>query len=304
MTFIILLQALFATSFPICKYLLNFTSPLFLAGARFFIAGTILLTYQYFISSAFKIKRKDFWTFAQIIVLGIYVTQGLRLTALEVLPIWKASFLYNLSPFLSALYAYFLFKERLSTKQWFGLFLGIIGMIPILISKSPEEASLGELFYISIYELLLIVAVSLQSYSWLLIQRLVRYKKYKVSMVSSISMTGGGLLSLITSYAIAGPPEISDPITFGKGLMTMIFISNIICHNVYTGLLKKHSGTFMSFTSFLNPLFAALYGWAFFQEKISWHFYLSIIIVLTGLYVFYQDELKNKSHYEEKNIET
>ncbi|HLW73251.1 MAG TPA: DMT family transporter [Candidatus Babeliales bacterium] len=304
MTFIILLQALFATSFPMGKYLLNFTSPLFLSGARMLIAGGLLLIYQYFLpSKEFKIKRKHWWIFAQIIILGMYATYGLRLYALKVLPVWKTSFFYNLSPFLSALYAYCLFNERLSKKQWLGLSIGLMGMIPILISSSPEEATLGEFLNISIYEVFLIISVSLHCYSWILIQKLVRYKNYDTSIVNGIGMAAGGLLSLVTSYAIEGPVQISDPATFAKGLIIMIFISNILCHNIYAGLLKKYSATFMSFTSFLSPLFAALYGWVFFQETISWHFYLSIIIVLLGLYIFYQDELKNKSDYEDKEIQ-
>jgi drug/metabolite transporter (DMT)-like permease len=116
-------------------------------------------------------------------------------------------------------------------------------------------------------------------------------------------MAAGGLISLLTSYVIEGPISISDPYAFCKGLTVMIFISNILCHNIYASLLKKYSATFMSFTSFLSPLFAALYGWAFFQEIISWHFYLSIIVVLIGLYIFYQDELKSKSNYEDKEIQ-
>ena len=303
MTFIILLQALFATSFPMGKYLLSFAPPFFLSGARMLIAGSILLIYQYFSSSAkFTIQRKHYWIFAQIIFLGMYVTYGLRLYALDVLPIWKASFFYNLSPFLSAIYAYFLFSEKLSIKQWFGLSIGLIGMVPILVSKSPEEATFAEFFCISMYELFLIVSVSLHAYSWILIQKLVRHKKYDTSIVNGMCMAIGGLISLITSYAIEGPAPIYNPTAFCKGLIIMIFVSNILCHNIYAGLLKKYSATFMSFTSFLSPLFAALYGWAFFQETITWHFYLSILIVLIGLYIFYQDELKYKPLFEEQEM--
>ena len=304
MTFIVLLQALFATSFPMGKYLLNFTTPLFLSGARMLIAGGILLIYQYFLPTAqFKIQKKHFWIFAQIIILGMYATYGLRLYALKALPVWKTSFFYNLSPFLSALYAYFLFNERLSIKQWIGLSVGLMGMIPILISSSPAEATLGEFLCISRYELFLIISVSLHCYSWILIQKLVRYKNYDTSIVNGLCMGIGGLISILTSYIIEGPVSISDPYAFCKGLTIMIFISNILCHNIYATLLKTYSATFMSFTSFLSPLFAALYGWAFFQETISWHFYLSIIVVLTGLYIFYQDELKSKIESENKEIQ-
>ena len=303
MTFIILLQALFATSFPMGKYLMNFVSPLFLSGTRMLIAGSILLIYQYLLPSAeFKFKKKHFWIFAQIIVLGMYITYGLRLYALRELPVWKTSFFYNLSPFLSALYTYLLFGERLSKKQWVGLAIGLTGMIPVLISQSTAETFLGEFFYISRYELFLIISVSLHCYSWILIQKLVRNKNYQPSMVNGIAMASGGLLSLITSFIHEGPAQISNPSAFFSGLFVMIFISNILCHNLYAGLLKHYSATFMSFTSFLSPLFAALYAWAFLQETISWHFYCSGVIVFVGLYIFYQDELRQQKFYTQ--IET
>jgi drug/metabolite transporter (DMT)-like permease len=304
MTFIILLQALFATSFPMGKYLLGFVSPLFLSGTRMLIAGTILLIYQYLLPSAeFRFKKKHFWIFAQIVVLGMYATYGLRLYALEVLPVWKTAFFYNLSPFLSAIYAYFLFGEKLSQKQWFGLAVGLIGMMPILIAKSPAEASLTEIFYISKYELFLILSVTLHCYSWVLIQKLVRNKNYQPSMVNGIAMTCGGLLSLMSSYVNEGAVNITNPPAFFSGLIVMVFVSNILCHNLYAGLLKKYSATFMSFTSFLSPLFAALYGWAFFHETMSWHFYTSAVIVFLGLYIFYQDELRKQTTYLEKDLE-
>jgi drug/metabolite transporter (DMT)-like permease len=305
MTFIILLQALFATSFPMGKYLMNFVSPLFLSGMRMLIAGSILLLYERYRSKdAFNgFQKRHFWIFAQIIVFGMYATYALRLYALRVLPVWKVSFFYNFSPFLTALYAYLLFHQRISTKQWIGLSVGLIGMIPMLISSSPAEATMGEFFYISQYEIFLMISVSLHCYSWILIQKLVKYKNYQTSIVNGICMAAGGFISLLNSIAIEGTPQVSDPAAFYKGLFIMIFVSNILCHNIYAGLLRKYSATFMSFTSFLGPIFAALYGWAFFQEKISWHFYTSIIIVLTGLYIFYQDELKQKSNFEEKQIE-
>ena len=293
MTFLIVLQALFATSFPFGKYLLKFASPLFVSGARMLIAGSLLLLYQYFLPQGeIKLKKEHLLIFLQIIVLGMFLTYGLRLYALGVLPVWKTSFFYNLSPFLSALYAYLLFGEKLSRKQWIGLAIGLVGMMPILISKSPAEAALHEIFDISLYELCLILSVSLHCYSWILIQKLVKHKNYQPAMVNGIAMACGGLLSLIVSYAQEGTVSISSPYAFAAGLMGTIFIGNIVCHNLYASLLKTYSATFMSFTSFLGPLFAALYGWAFFNEHISWHFYVSAVVVFIGLYLFYQDELR------------
>ncbi len=295
MTFLILLQALFATSFPLGKYLLSFASPLFVSGIRMLAAGSILLIYQFFLPQGeLRFKKNHLWIFLQIIVLGMFLTYGLRLHALRELPVWKTSFFYNLSPFLSALYAYVLFGEKLSKKQWTGLAIGLSGMMPILISKSPAEATLWEIFYVSKYELFLILSVSFHCYSWILIQKLVRNKNYQPAMVNGIAMACGGLLSLVVSYIHEGAVSISDPVAFISGLSATVCIGNILCHNLYATLLKTYSATFMSFTSFLGPLFAALYGWTFFNETISWHFYVSAVVVFVGLYVFYQDELRKQ----------
>lgn len=298
MTLIIVLQGLFATSFPFAKYLLGFASPMFVSGIRMAISGALLLGYQYFVpSNKIRIKKEHIFMLVQIIVLGMYMTYGLRLYAARELPVWKTSFFYNLSPFISALYAYLIFGEKLSSRQWFGLVVGLLGMVPMLISSGSALSACAawtDFFCVSYYELFLIASVSLHCYSWILIQKLVRNHEYTPAMVNGIAMFCGGALSLLTSYFLEGIVTIANPQGFFTALGSTVLIGNIICHNLYATLLKKYSATFMSFTSFLSPLFAALYGWAFFQESITWHFYVSSIVVLCGLYIFYRDELRKK----------
>ena len=292
MTFIILLHALFASSFPISKVLLRYTSPIFLTGARMTIAGVILLSYQYFWPTAkFRFKRKHIKWYVQIIVLGIYVTYILRFWGLSYLPAGKTAFFYNFSPFFVSLYAYFIFGERITRKQLVGLVLGFLGMIPIIISTTPMEKHLGEMFFVSWPELALLISVALHSYSWIIIQRLVRDKSYDPGMVNGITMTSGGILALLTSFFVDGLFPVTDIAAFAGWLAIIICISNIICHNLYGYLLKRYTATFLAFAGFLSPMFACLYGWAFLNERITWHFWATGTIVFIGLYVFYQDEL-------------
>ncbi len=292
MTLIILLHALFASSFPLGKILLSYTSPIFLTGARMTIAGTILLAYQYFWPTAqFRFKKKHIKLYAQIIILGIYITYILRFWALSYLPVGKTAFFYNFAPFFSSLYAYMLFGEKITKKQCLGLGIGFIGMIPIIILTSPIEASLGEMFFVSWPELAMFVAVALHSYSWIIIQQLVRDKSYSPMMVNGITMTAGGSLALITSFFVDGPLPVTEIGVFAGWLAIVIIVSNIICHNIYGHLLKQYTATFLSFAGFLGPIFASLYGWAFLNERITWHFFATGLIVFVGLYLFYQDEL-------------
>ena len=301
MFLIVFLYALFASSILGSKILLHYTQPIFLTGIRMFLGGILLLSFQYFHPQQhFKFRMKHLKYYAQLVIFGIYITYILRFWALEHLPAFKTSFLYNLSPFLTSLYSYFFFQEKMTRKQWVGLGIGLLGLIPILLTSSKGEATMGEFVFISWPELAVIVSVAAHSYSWIVMRKLVRYKSYSPMMVNGISMTAGGLLALATSPFFEGFAPVTSFWPFAGALAFVILVSNIICHNLYGHLLKSYTATFLSFAGFLSPLFAAFYEWALYAQKISWHFYASSFIVLIGLFLFYQDELLQPRLIEEE----
>ena len=131
---IILMYALFSTSFSAGKILMQYTSPIFLVGVRFFLAGAILLFYQFvWAKKRIHIKKSQLWLYAQIIIFGIYAAYVLRFFGLKYLTSSKTAFLFNSSPFFTALYSYAFFNDRMTKKQWLGLIIGFIGLIPILL---------------------------------------------------------------------------------------------------------------------------------------------------------------------------
>lgn len=292
MTLIIVMYALFGASVSMGKALLAYTTPLFLIGSRMCVGGGALLAYSVFVRRhSLKSIMRDWWHFAEVTVLGIYATYVMRVWALQFLPSFKACFLYNLSPFVSAFYSYILLNERMTKSQWLGLFIGFLGMVPILMSSTQAEAALGEFLTISWPELLVIFSVITHSYSWIIVRRLVKVKKHSPLMVNSITMSAGGVLALITSLCVDGFFPVNNVQKFTVLAVGIILISNILCHNIYGHLLKTYTATFIAFTGFLAPLFSALYGWAFLNEQITWHFYVSSLIVFVGLTIFYKEEL-------------
>lgn len=300
MILIILLYALFGVSFPMGKVNLQYTTPLFLTGSRMFLAGIILLAYQYFnINADFKFKRKHIWQYAEIIFFGIYLSHVLRFWGLDHMSATKTCFLYNLSPFFSSIYSYFFFKEVMTRKQWLGLGIGVIAIMPMLLMTSSVDESRGEWFSISWYEVAVIISVAAHSYSWIVMRKLVRDKSYQPAMINGITMTAGGFLALISSLFYDGFYPVTDVMPFLGYLVAVILISNIICYNLYGYLLRKYTATLLSFAGFLGPLFTAFYGWLFLAETITWHFYISAVIVFIGLYLFYQDELSGIKEREE-----
>jgi drug/metabolite transporter (DMT)-like permease len=317
MIFVIVLYFLFASTFTLGKAALSYVSPLLFIGMRMTLAGSMLLGYSWIKNKkTFFIKYSDYSLFFCIIIFHIFCSYTLEYWALAHVTSAKACLLYNLSPFITALFSYFLFQERLSMKQIAGLGVGFLGFLPILMAQAPTEQLTKNIGFLSLYEIALILSVASSAYGWMIMKKLIN-KGYSFILINGIGMTGGGLLAFFTSLIIEGKPAIKTAVitmplianTFGiyaesvlmlllYGL-SLIFIANIICYNLYGHLLSRYSATFLSFAGFMTPLFAALLGWLFLGEKVTWHFFATILLVLYGLYLFHE---KKEITFEEKGL--
>lgn len=275
--------------------LLGYTTPIFFLGSRMTVAGLLLIGYQWLRDkSKLAIHKDHYLYFLQLIIIGMYLNYLLRFWALSQMSAAKIAFLFNASPFFSALYSYILFSERISRIQWLGLICGFAGLIPIMMTTSLAEQQLGEFLFISWPELATLASVALHSYCWIIIRTLVKEKEYTPMMVNGIGMVCGGIIALGTSWYIDGFFPVSQPLFYAKWFIAVVVISNIICHNLYAYLLRHYTATFMSFAGFMGPLFSTLYAWGLLNERISWHFFLSGVMIFIGLYLFYKEELVTK----------
>lgn len=291
MILILLMQALWGASNPISKYLLGMTPPIFLVAVRMLSAGLVLLCLQYFRSHSMRVKRTHLWYYAQIIFFGIYVKYIFRYWGLHHLPVTKMSFLLNVTPFFVAIFSYIFCQEELTQKQWRGLGIGFFGLLPLFTLKTIQEDTVRQFFVISLPELAILIEIAAHSYALIITRRLIRDLGCSSTLTNGVRMFWGGLLALFTSLLLEPMQPLTHPTLFFGWLALLICVSNVICHSMYLHLLKYYSATFLAFTDFLCPVFAALYGCMFFDDVLSWHYFASGFIVFVGLYLFYQDEL-------------
>lgn len=295
MFFVLLLYALFASVFTIAKVGLEHTQPLFFVGTRMLLAGVILIGYQLlFRKQEQPFKRFHFWKTLRLALFNIYLTNVFEFWGLQYLTSFKTCFIYSLSPFLSALFSYFIFSERLSGKKWIGLAVGCIGLLPILLNESQSESQAGQLLFFSWAEVSVMMAATCSVYGWILLRQLINEEGYTPFMANGLSMLLGGTIALIHSYFVENwnPLPVKESLPFLECTILLIVISNIICYNLYGTLMKKYSATFLSFAGFSTPMFTAFFGWLYLGEMVSWPFYLSAVIVFFGLLLFYQEELQ------------
>lgn len=295
MFYVILLYALFASVFTISKTGLEYSQPFFLIGTRMLLAGVLLLCYQCFVKKQSLVFDRKTWSRLLLLAaFNIYLTNAFEFWGLRYLTSFKTCFIYSLSPFLSALFCYFLFADKLTIRKWFGLGIGFLGFLPILLSETSSEGLAGHFFVFSWAEIAVMVATICSVYGWILLKQLVSEHNLSPLSANGVSMFIGGALALGHSGVVEtwDPLPVSDFSIYLECTLLLILISNLICYNLYGFLLKRYSAPFVSFAGLTTPLFTAFFGWLVLGEVVTWPFYLSFVIVFLGLLLFDQDELK------------
>ena len=297
MPLVILLFAMFASIFTFQKNALNFSEPFFLVGSRMLCAGIVLVLFLSIREHKIwqKIELKHLKDLILLGVCNIYLTNILEIWGAKTMISSKVCLLYSLSPFIAALLAAVILKEKQSWKKFLGMSIGFIGLLPIIFTQTPNEELSGKLFIFTRAELAVICAVVTSVYGWIILKKLISEYQYSPLFANGLSMILGRVLALLQSF-FAGeqwhPLPINNYTQFLLSAGAMLIISNLICYNLYGFLLKRYTATFMSFAGLITPIFSVLYGWLFLHEPVTFYFFVSLLLFAVGLVIFYREEIK------------
>lgn len=293
---VVFMYAVLAATFTVAKKALSYANPYFLIAFRMTVAGTLFLGLQYlFNRKKFFLRREDIFLFLKTSFFYIYLAFIPEFWALSRLTSSKVVIIYSITPFVAATLAYFLASERLTRIKVVGMIVGTLGVIPLLITTDQAGVTAAELFKVSAAEGVLLIAVFAGAYGWFPVKKLMN-KGYSLPMINGVTMLVGGLGALVTSFAIEGvfTTHIFDFGPFLFWVLLLIILANGIFYNMYGWHLRTYSFTLLSFAGFLCPLFGTFYGWAFLREAVTWHHGASLLLIGSGLYLFYREELKRK----------
>ncbi|MCF7900052.1 DMT family transporter [Candidatus Babeliales bacterium] len=297
MYLILILYALFGSTFTLGDAVVRVMPPLLFISIRMILSGLLLLGFvkiQH--KKDFKFNIKHLPWFLGIIFFHIYLSYSSEYFSFQYLSSAKVALFYNLSPFITALFAYFIFKEIMTPRKWLGLAIGFGGFLPLLESQAPSiESTLGNFGFISVAEIIALVSVTSACIGWIFLKKLTTDFNYSYIFVNGFGMLFGGILALITSHSTETWPAfdyIFYSFPFWRSLLLLILIGNVICFNLYGKLLHTYSTTMLAFFGFITPLFTAFFSWVWLGESVSTAFFLTIGLVTCGLYIFYQEELK------------
>lgn len=292
---VILMYGVWSSVFSLGKIALQYSSPLFLTGARMTLAGVILLTiFAIFKRSSFYLNRSQLASIGILALFSVYIPNVLEFWGLQYLSAAKTCFIYSLSPFFAALFSYFHFNEKMTPNKWLGIGIGFLGCAPVFLTQTGSE----DLFcqFLSWPTLAVIGAALSSVYGWIILRVTVKDQEISPFMANGGSMLVGGVIAL--AHSLLSEEWAPIPVSVGhegaviKSLLLMTFLFNILCYNLYGLLAKRFTTTFLAFTGLLSPVFASLNGLLFLGEPISWIILLSTGIVSFGLWVVYRTELR------------
>ncbi len=285
---ILVLYAIVAVTFTIGKILLSFLPPIFLIGLRMVVAGTIILGVQFFLGRKILIAKKDLLFFIFLSVIHIFIPYTTEFIALENITPSCAALMYNLTPCLTALFSYLLFGQYMTPKKWSGFAICLIGVWYML----PRDSFMCYTDLNGSFFLLLVSVVS-SSLGWILFKKLLQ-RGYTAFQVNGFAMIMGGTQALVFAHYFEKSPMPFwyQNIYFWVMFFGIILFANFIFYNLYGYFLHKYSATLLAFVGFLTPLFTALYDFLFLGISVSSDFYIATMIVSYGIYIFYQEELR------------
>lgn len=291
MILIFLLYGILASTFTIGKMLLFYMPPVFLIAIRMIMAGALLLTINFFTYGKVALKkRSDLLMLFLLSIIHIFIPYVTEFIALQYVNPSCAALMFNLSPFFAAFFSYIYFGEVMTPKKWLGFAIGLLAVIWFL---RLDELNMQCWNSKMAYALLLISVIS-STLGWIYVRKMVQQSGYSIMFINGCAMLMGGLQAGVISKCFEEAVSLPwDHMTeFLILLFAIIIIGNFVFYNMYAWLLKKYSVTLLSFYGFIVPIFVALFDWIVLGQQVGVDFFFAITLLGGGLYLFYQEELK------------
>lgn len=277
------------------KYVLRSMAPDLLVGIRMLVSGLAIFLYSVSDSPRLRWRyiREDFAKLAFIAICTTLAPSLLKAFALKYMPASKQTLLGSIDPFVTATYAYFIWNDRITLRQFLGMLVAFAGIVVLLISRFPEEQLWGEFSSVSYPEIAALIAVALGRYGWILVQMFIRKDRYAPHEITSLSMLSSGALALILGFFRGMTYEIpqENPWFFISVLCFTTFVGNIGGYTLYSYCLKHHSATLMSISGLLIPVLVASLSSLLGLEVLNGTFFVAMACVGMGMFLFYSKQI-------------
>ena len=270
--FIILWSSAFITTKP----LTDNSDPFSALAFRFFLVSLGFAFYSIYTKQKLLINKKNLYesVLSGVLFHGLYLG-GVFYSVSVGMPTGIAALIVTLQPILTNALSGPILNEKVTVKQWIGVFLGFIGSGMVLGydigSKIPTEGLIA-----TIIALLAITSSTL----W--------QKKISNNLslgVSNFYQAVGGCFFHILVIIIFTEPYINFSKTFVIAMAHQVLLVSFGAFTILMFLIKKNSASKTVSIFFLIPPTSAIMAWFFLGEQLSDIDLMGFFVATLGVYI-------------------
>ena len=256
--------------------------PISLAFWRWAVVVLILLPFTYsLIMSNFRIIKKEFKKLFFLGAMGCGVCGAFPFLAGETTTVTNMGIIYTSSPIFIILISAIFFNEKINFIKIIGLISCLIGVFAIII-KGDLNLLLNLNFTIG--DLWMLAA----AVGWALYSIYLFYWKSELPIFQRFTLVAFfGAISLLPFYIIEEIvfQRTSFNLQFFLWVIFAAISPGIIAFTLYTKAQKNLGASLTGFTLYVFTIYAAVYGFIFFDEKLETFHYIGTVLVFIGVYL-------------------
>lgn len=296
---LILLGAVWGSSFILMKLGMepmdgfHTLSHIQVAGLRMTIAALVMLPFA--IRSIKLLKTKSAPYLLIVGLCGNFIPSYLFTYAGTGLSSGFCGILNSFTPIFTVIVALIAFKTKVHWLQVIGIVIGTVGIISLINSggQITLENSPSHIGAILIATLLYGISVNTI--------------RHKLSHIRPLEVTSLGLFCILpfalASFLLEGTSQdiLSKPFGWSAlGYVVLLGVIGTAISNIYFNrLIKLTSAIFASSVTYLIPIFAVLFGYIL-KESITYMQFISMLVLLSGVFLVNFHELLLKRHGKKK----
>ena len=260
----------------------EYVPPISLAFWRWTVVVLILLPFTYsFLIKNSKIIKKEFKKLFFIGAMGCGVCGAFPFLAGETTTVTNMGIIYTSSPVFIILISAIFFNEKVNFTKIIGLVSCLIGVFTIIIKGDLNllvnlNFTIGDLWMLG------------AAIGWALYSIYLFYWKTQLPIFQRFTLVAFfGAVSLLPFY-IAEEILIQRTIFDANFFLWVIFAAvspGIIAFTLYTMVQKKLGASLTGFTLYIFTIYAAIYGFILFDEKLEVYHFLGTVLVFIGVYL-------------------
>ena len=280
---LLFIQPIFmASNLVVARGGIEYVPPISLAFWRWVFVFLILLPFTYFsLKKNYTIIKKEYQKLFFLGAMGCGVCGAFPFLAGKTTSVANMGIIYTSSPIFIILISGIFFNEKINLMKIIGLISCLVGVF-IIIIKGDLNLLMNLNFTIG--DLWMLAA----AIGWALYSIYLFYWKTNLPIFQRFTLIAFfGVVSLFPFY-------ITEEIIFERTLFNSDFFiwvifaavsPGIIAFTLYTHVQKTLGASLTGFTLYIFTIYAAIYGFIFFDEKLEPYHYAGTLLVFFGVYL-------------------